>query len=149
MAQTTDALSFRDCKIEISTNGTAWNDASGFSNTVTIAGGDRLTAESFTADGEYPIVTTSKRTSMDVTMRCLYTEGGSDPYETLRQAYENGTDLYLRWSPKGGTTGDFQFTTPAGIVMSPMYPTGDAGVPDAIAIEVTIKIPYVTKGLAA
>lgn len=149
MAQTTGAMSFRDCKIEISTNGSVWDDVSGFANTVTISGGDRLTAESFTADGEYPIVTTSKRSSIDVSMRCLYTEGGSDPYEVLRAAYENGTDLYLRWSPAGGTSGDFQFTTPAGIVMSPMYPTGDAGVPDAIAIEVTIKVPVVTKSVVA
>jgi hypothetical protein len=149
MAQTQDAMSFRDVKIEISTNGSVWDDASGFANMISISGGDRLTAETFTADGEYPIVTTSKRSSMDVTMRCVYTEGGSDPYETLRQAYENGTDLYIRWSPKGGASGDFQYTTPAGIVMSPMYPTGDAGAPDAIVIEVTIKISAVTKSVVA
>jgi len=147
MAQTTNALSWADCKIELSANGTAWTDVSGFANSVSVDGGERATGEFFTDDGDTPIVTSGKRGTLEVTVKAVYTEAGSDPYAMAIAAYEGNTPLYIRWSPKGGASTNFQFTTGLGHVLKPVYPQGAADSPDAIAIEVAIKTTSITKSV--
>jgi len=145
MAQTSNALSWASCKIELSANGSAWTDVSGFSNSVSVDGGERGVGEFFTADGDTPILTAGKRSSLEVTVKAVYTEAGSDPYAMATAAYEGNSALYVRWSPKGGVSTNFQFTTARGHVLKPVYPQGAADSPDAIAIEVTIKTASITK----
>lgn len=145
MAQTTDAISFKDCKIELSSNGSSWTDASGFSNKVEIGGGERQHAEFFTADGDTPILTVGKRSSFEVSANVVYTEGGAEPFEMVRAAYEGATTLYLRWSPKGGGVGTFQFTAGPGFVLTPIYPGGDASTPDVLAVEFTLRTLTISK----
>ena len=149
MAQTTGAISFRNVKVEISTNGTTWTDISGFANELSLGGGDRQLAETFTADGDTPILTAGKRGALDVGVKALYTEGTSDPFEVVRAAYENGTSLYVRWSPKGGASGNFQYVTDAGYVSGAPYPVGNAGSADAVPLAFTVKVPKVTKSVVA
>lgn len=149
MAQTTGAVSFRNCKIEMSPNGSTWTDISGFANSISIEGGERMIGETFTLDGDTPIITPGKRGSFDLTSKIVYTEGVSDPYEVFRAAYEAGSDLYFRWSPKGGTTGQFQFTTDKCIVITPAYPSGEASSADAIAFEFKLKCLTITKAVVA
>lgn len=149
MAQATGAVSFRNCKIEISQNGSTWTDISGWANSVSIEGGERMVGEFFTLDGDTPILTPGKRGSFDLTTKVVYTEGASDPYEVFRQVYEGGTDIYVRWAPKGGTPGNFQFTTDKCIVTTPAYPSGEASSPDAIAFEFKLKCLTITKGVIA
>ena len=145
MAQTTNALSWANCKIELSANGSAWTDVSGFANSVSVDGGERAISEFFTSDGNTPILTAGKRSSLEVTVKAVYTEAGSDPYAMAIAAYEGNTALYVRWSPKGGLSTNFQFTTALGHVLKPVYPTGAADSADAIAIEVAIKTATITK----
>jgi len=147
MPQTTSAISFKDAKIEISANGSSWTDMSGFSNKVEVGGGERQSAEFFTALGDTPILTIGKRGTFEITSNVVYTEGGGEPSEMVRAAYENATNLYLRWSPKGGTSGQFMFTSGPGYVLSPSYPGGDASTPDVIAIEFTLKTLSITKSV--
>lgn len=149
MAQATGAVSFRNCKIEISNNGTVWTNVSGWANSISIEGGERMVGEFFTLDGDTPILTPGKRGAFDLTTKIVYTEGVSDPYETFRTTYEGGTAMYIRWSPKGGTTGQFQFTTDAGIIITPAYPSGAADSPDAIAFEFKVKCLSITKSVVA
>lgn len=149
MAQTTDAVSFRNCKIEMSTNGSTWTNISGFANSISVEGGERNIGEFFTFDGDTPILTAGKRGAFDLTAKVVYTEGASDPYEVFRAAYEAATDFYLRWSPKGGTSGQFMFTTGKGIITTPAYPGGEASSPDAIAFEFKIKVLTITKSVVA
>jgi len=136
----------------MSTNGSAttptWDNISGFANALTIGGGERAVGESYTADGDTPIVTTGKRGLYEVTGRVVYTEGTGDPFEKVRGAFENQTNLWLRWSPKGGSTGDFQFTTSAGLVTSMPFPGGDAGSADALITEFVLRCSTITKGTA-
>ena len=149
MAQTTDAISFKNVKVEVSTDGTTWTDISGFANSVEIGGGDRQTGEVYTFDGDTAIITTGKREPLEITVKAVYTEGANDPFEVVRAAYEGGTSLYVRWSPKGGTTGDFQFESDAGYVTNAIYPQGEAGSGDPVVVEFTVKTPKVTKGVVA
>lgn len=145
MAQTQNAITFANCKVEISTDGSTWTDISGFATSVSLSGGDRQTGTAFTFDGDTAIVKGGKREPLEVEVNIVYTEGVSDPFETVRAAYEAGSALYVRWSPKGGASGDFLFTSDAGIVTNPIYPTGEAGSGDPAAVSFTLLTPKVTK----
>lgn len=149
MAQTTGGLSFKEVEVGISTNGSSWTDTSGFAASVEIGGGDRQTGEVYTFDGDTAIITSGKREPLEVTIKVVYTEGGSDPFEVVRAAYEAGSSLYVRWSPKGGETGEFMFTSSAGVVTNAPYPTGEAGSGDPTMIEFTVKVASITKSVVA
>lgn len=149
MAQTTSAISFKNCKVEISTNGTSWTDISGVATGVEVGGGDRQTGEAYTYDGDTAIITTGKREPLEITVKTVYTEGTSEAYETVRAAYEAGTSLYIRWSPRGGSAGNFQFATDAGVVTGAVYPVGEAGSGDPVVVGFTVKTPKVTKSVVA
>ena len=146
MAQTTGALSWANCQIELSANGSTWTDVSGFSNSLSLDGGDRQMGEFFTCDGELPIITYGKRNMLTITIQAVYTEDGSDPYEMAHQAAENNTPLYVRWSPKAwAAIGDLRFVSGAGFVSSPIYPQGAADSPDAIVVDIAINVGSITR----
>jgi hypothetical protein len=149
MAQITGAVSSNSFKVEISTNGSSWTDISGAANTLEYEGGGKTTGETYTFDGDNPIVTVGKSEPAEVTVAAVYTEGASDTFETIRPLYEAGSDLYLRWSPKGGQTGEFVFTTGAGKVTELVYPAGDASSGDPIMTGFTWRGPKPTKSVAA
>lgn len=149
MTQTTDALSFRNGKLELSTNGSTWTNISGFSNAVTISGGERAIGALFTHDGDTPILTAGKRGQLEITVKAAYTEGGSDPTETVRAAYEAASALYVRWSPGGGGTGDFQYASAVGIVKNPTYPQGSVDNGDPITVDFVLVVASVTKSVVA
>lgn len=127
MAQITGADSARNAKIEISTNGTVWTDISGAANTLTVSGGARATGETYTFDGDNPLVTVGKSQPADIACTFVYTEGGSDAFVTLLTPYENGSDVWIRWWPRGGQTGEFGFTAGPGKLSAFSYPNVDAG----------------------
>ena len=149
MAQTTDAISFKNVKIELSTDGNVWTDISGFSNKISVGGGERQSAEFFTADGDTPIFTVGKRGTFEIGGNCVYTEGAGEGFEMLRAAYENATAIYIRWSPKGGASGQARYTSGVGSILTPVYPQGDASTPDTLAVEFTIKTLSITRSLIA
>lgn len=149
MTQLSAAISLRDCKVEISTNGTTWTDISGAASSVEVGGGDRQTGEVYTFDGDTALITFGKREPLEITVKTVYTEGTSEAYETVRAAYEAGTSLYIRWSPRGGSAGNFQFATDAGVVTGAVYPVGEAGSGDPVVVGFTVKTPKVTKSVVA
>lgn len=145
MAQTTGAISFKANKLEVSTDNTNWNDISGFSNEIEPDGGDRESGEGYTYDGDTAILTLGKRGPFNLKVKVVYTEGASDPQEVVRAAYESGSPLYLRWSPKGGLSGNFRYTTDAGFVISAPYPGGSAKSADPVMTQFTLKCAKVSK----
>jgi len=149
MAQTTGQISFKDVKLEISPDNSVWTDISGFSASVTVAGGERITGKAFTFDGDVPLQGVGKREMLTVTSSIVYTEGASDPTETIRAIYEAGSDFYKRWSPKGGDSAEFLYTTAAGVVMQPTYPSGEAGSGDPIMWDFVLETPQITKSAVA
>lgn len=146
MAQTTGSLSWANCVVELSSNGSVWTDVSGFANSLSIDGGDRQMGEFFTCDGETPIVTYGKRNMLTITLQAVYTEDGSDPYAMAHDAAENHTHIYIRWSPTGyAVAGDYRFTSGEGWVTSPILPQGAADSPDAIPVEVVISCGSISR----
>ena len=139
MAQTADAITFEDCLVEISDNGSVWTDISGFASSVTVAGAERQAGSMHVFGDEYAVVRRGKIEPIDVTVRILYTETTSDPYDRVKAAYVGGTDMYIRWSPLGATSGDKQYTTSAGIVIAPPYPAGEAGGGEPVPFSMTLK----------
>jgi len=149
MAQTTGGISFVNCKVEFSVNGSSWTDVSGFASTVDVAGGVRATGEAYTFDGLNAIVRRGKAESYEITIESIYTEGAGEAYALTKAAYENGSDLYVRWSPKGGTSGNKMFTSSVGIVTDPPYPKGEAGSGDPVLIVTKIKCTTITESTVA
>jgi hypothetical protein len=147
MAQTANAITWRNATVLISTDGTNFTDISGFDNALSVEGGDRQIAKLFTGDADVPIVLGDKRDSLRVTLRAAYTEGASDPFEVYRQAYENMTPLYVRWHPKSGDSGEFRFTTSAGVAVTAPYPGGEYGSGEVKTFEGTIEVASITKAV--
>ena len=149
MPQTTGAISWSDCKIQISNDIFVAHDVdvSGFSNSVKVSGGERATAEFFTVYGDTPIVTKGKRSALEITVQVVYTEGVAEAYEVVRALYESGGLLSIKWSPKGGSTGKFSYLTSPGYITKPPYPGGASDSADALSFEISLKATLITKSV--
>ena len=146
MAQTTGGMSFKDAAIFQSTDGSTWtSDISGIANMVEVSGGERSTGEAYTADGDTAIITRGKRAPLTVTVRGVYTETANELYDEANDAYEGGTDYYIRWSPLGDDATELRYTTSAGTVKNPVYPSGDASSGDALIVEVVVECASITE----
>lgn len=145
MAQTTGGTSAKAAVVEFSTNGSSWTDCSGFANKVDVSGGDRDAGETLTFDGDTPILTRGKRKATKVSVQIVYTEGASDLFKTALSAHQNGTELYFRWSVKAATTGNFRYTTSAGVVTSALFPGIDTGDAKAVLAKVDLMVAEVTE----
>jgi len=149
MAQTTGGMAGAAAQVEISTDGAAWTDISGFANHVEPGGGDREIGEVFTFDGDTPIITKAKRKMLTLKTNIVYTEGAAEASEKARAAYEAGTPLYVRWTPAGNLAGKFQFISSAGIVKTPVYPKVKADDAQAILFDAEIVCASITKAVHA
>lgn len=148
MAQTTGAMSFAVHEVGISANGSAWTDISGYSASVAVDGGDRMTGEDYTGEGDTAILTYGKREPLEITVKVVFTDGVSDPAETVRAAYEGNTAMYVRYSPQG-QIGDFLYTSSEGRVINHTYPQGEAGSADPVMLEFTVRCATLTKSVLA
>ena len=147
MAQATGGQSFYDALVEIKPAGGVWIDISGWGSSIAIDGGDRTTGEGYTFDGDVAIIGIAKRAPRTVTVRCLYTESASDPYERALDAYRNHTALQVRWSPKGGDTNESRYTTSANdsYVVNCPPPVGEANGGEPTMFEFSVFTSDVTK----
>lgn len=145
MAQTTDGITAVDMTLELSTNGTAWTDVSGFSTSVEPDGGARKVGETHTLEGDTPIISKGKRESIDLKCKIVYTEGAADAFAMVQAAYDANTPLYARYSPKGGGSGSKMYTSGPGIVTECPYPAGEAESEDLILVEFTLKVATLTQ----
>jgi len=154
MTQTTGAKSFCAAIVEYNTSGTTWTVMQGFLAAVAVSGGDRNTGEAYTTDGDTPIVRAGKRTPLEVTVRYVYTEGATDPFEILRTQYETdcGGQANIRWSV-GGTSTDFLFTVETTDLASHLvafgYPQGEAEAGEPIVNEFMVRTQKIIKGVVA
>jgi hypothetical protein len=144
MAQTTEYYSMKNANVEFSVNGSTWTDASGESNLVEWDGFEREHEFTGTFDGETKILTTGKREGGTVKFRAIYTETATDIRQVAQDAYDADSAFYLRWSPRGGASGQKQYTTAAGRVVKPVYPQGELNA-EAILVEVEVVTPAITE----
>jgi hypothetical protein len=151
MAQTTNSVWGGAAKVEFSTNGSDWTDFSGHSQNVTPDAVTRRIGEKWTFDGEYPIVKVGKRNSIGIMVGVIYTEEATDAFEVVRAQFEadGGGTLYLRWSPAGGSGGDFQYTTDAGFVKEFNYAPVDSEEDGPMTVEFGMQCAQITKSTVA
>lgn len=149
MTQTTTAMSGANSKVEVSTNGTVWTDISGANTTVSVSGGEIGAGSQHTALGTEAVVTSSKKKApVTVTVKCLYTETTSEPWNVVRGVYDSATPvLYVRWSPAGGGTGALRYNTAVGgaaaavPLLTCTLPDLDANSEDPAMFEFSVMTP--------
>lgn len=149
MAQTTGGISCVNATIEVSTDGSVWTDISGSTNKIEPSGGNRLTGESYTFDGDGSIVTAGKRETTDINISVIYTETAGEGFEYVRSAFENVTQLYLRYSPAGGASGDAMYTADPGVVTEFGYPAIEASEGGPIMCEFVLKTSKLVQSTVA
>lgn len=144
MAQTTGATNLKNVVVEVSTDNTEWVDISGTFNSIDISGGERDTGEVYTAEGDMPIVGSGKMKLTKCKVKVVYTEGEAEAWRMFFDAYTEGTDIYLRYAPKGDKTGNLRFTSGKGFVTSPVYPSGDVAEAKPVLCELEFACPGFT-----
>lgn len=150
MPQTTTALSAVDAKIEFSTDGTTWIDISGSSNSIEPGEQSRQSGEVYTFQGDTAIITAGKREPLEIEVKVVFTPTAGEAWATVRPAFEAaGGKGYLRWSPQGGSTGQKQYTTDAGVLTSLTYPPAVADDANPIMTGFKLKTPKVTESTIA
>lgn len=153
MAQTTDAIAFVGAEIEYSTDFSVWTSMAGFTNAVTVGGGDRNYGEYFTADGDTPIVKAGKRTGIDLAVDYAYTEGASDPFKIALAQYETdgGGQFHIRFSPKGGASTEYLFTCDENntVLVHPGYPQGAVEPGDIVANQIKLRTAKLVQSAVA
>ncbi|MDD2921793.1 MAG: hypothetical protein PHQ36_05850 [Anaerolineales bacterium] len=146
MAQTTGQMSFADAKVEIKIAAGAWVDIGGEFTKIEVDGGERKSGEAFTQTGDTPVLTKGKREKYTVKGSVVYTEGTTTPWKLLWDAHKAGSDVQVRWSPKGGSTGDYQFSSAAtgNVLKNVTPPVGEASNGDPIMSEFSLETADIT-----
>lgn len=143
-------ITFRNAKIEISVDGgSTWVNISGQTNKLTVGGGDREIGTFFDAANDTPTLGAGKRNPLEVGVTVKYTETDSEAQGVLASAYENATETYVRYSPKGAASGDRMYTSDAGFVQNHPYPGQEVESGDPLRLEMTIMVGKLTKSLVA
>jgi hypothetical protein len=141
MAQTTLSTSSRNAVVEISSDGSTWNDISGYAQSVSPGDGTRLTGTAFTFDGNGPIITAGKLDAQESTIGIVYTEDTGGAYDRAKGYFDGASSTcYLRVAPNGNTTGNFRFTSTKGVITQfPAFHELDASSGDPQMIEFTVQ----------
>jgi hypothetical protein len=150
MPQTTAALAMVNAKIEFSVNGSSWTDISGSANSIEPAEQSGASGEAFTFQGETGVVTAGKTEPVELVVKVLYTETTGESHKVVRAQWQtSGRAGYLRWSPRGGTTGQAQFTTAAGVLTGFTWPGGSADDGKPVMTGFKLKVPSITESTVA
>lgn len=140
------AFTFRNAKIEISVDGGAnWINTSGQKNSLTVDGGEREIGTFFDAQNDVPTLGAGKRGALEIVVRVKYSETGGEAHTVLGDAYENATETMIRYSPRGGASGQRLYTSDAGYVKTHPYPGQEVESGDPLRSEFTIVVSKLTK----
>lgn len=158
MAATTDAFAQGNFAVAVSDDGTTWTDICGEATNVNPGDPEHNVGEQHVACAEFPILTPSNKVAArEIQVDVVYTETGTEAFEIVYAMWlATDKQIYLRWSPKGGSTGDNQFTTSAdgstagpGILTSCTLPEQDASSEDPAVFSFTVKAAAVIKAAVA
>jgi hypothetical protein len=138
------AITMKNCKVELSTNGTTWTDVSSDANAVTMSGFELETEGVGVFSQGKKIQTAGGYGLGTITVRALYAESTSGAWGLANTAHSGRSALYVRWSPQGGSTGQYRYTSDAGYVKNPVWPAGEDGAASILA-EIAIETPFVTQ----
>ncbi len=149
MAQTTGALPSAVGKLEIGTDGATWTEISGSAMSLDAPEQARMSGEAYTLDGDTAIITGGKREPMELGFSVVYTEEADEAWDEAQDIFETigGGDVYVQWSPGGGDTGDWQFTSDKGVLTGLTYPPTNAGEGGPIMAGFTVKTAKVAQAV--
>ena len=135
---------FRDCYLQISTNGSAWTDLSD-SATVEILTGAALRPLTYLypRGQDVAIIVPGRRPPLKLVITYNYTDAAVD--NTIRAAYEAASAFYIRYAPRGNATGNFLYTSSAGIITTPPIPEGQRHSGTVVLNRFTFEAPDWTK----
>lgn len=149
MAQTNDAITFRNVKVELSSDGSTWINVSGSTSGVIVKGGERAVYEISPVFGDATKVMTGVRKPYTLTVKSVYTENMTEAYSVLDAAYLANSLVYLRWTPAGDTPGVYRYTTVGGRVVSNQLPGGDVDQAKPLMAEYEMTAEDITKEVVA
>jgi len=152
MAQTQSGMSFVEAYVFCSPDGTNWTDMAGHGASVAVAGGKRATGEQGTMDGVIPIVKGGTRASTDVTVRFVYTETDSEPFDVAQTAHESASGrFYVQYRVKnaGKWFKSFAAANFDSIITDLVKPQGDATTGDVVMSEFIVKCAELSEAAAS
>lgn len=146
MAQTANAITLKNAKVEICTTGSTWTDISGHASEVKIPDGTRKTAEAYTFEGDTAIIGQSKREPLAVEVSIIYTVDQTAAFNVLHPYYVFGSSVGIRVTPTGQVTGAHDvFTsssvatpTAGNVLKSISYPSGKADSAEPVTLKIAI-----------
>lgn len=146
MPQTTAQTSLKGAVIEYSTNGSAWTDISGYSNEIDPGPVARNVGQAYTAAGDNPLLAAGKLKAQSIKVKLVYTEEDAGAWKIVLASILAGTAFYLRFGPKGGNaSGEYQYTTGAGLVESVNLPAGNFEDGKPVLCDFVLIAPVITQ----
>lgn len=139
--QAGDAVSFKDCLVEVDLLGNAtWADIDSWATEVSISGEDINTTETYPFEGT-AIVFAGTKNSVEVQVTIVYTEGSDDPFYQIRTRFEaaDAPDFDVRFAPAGSITGGRRFTTSGGKLVACPPPVGAGDASSATVVIFTVR----------
>jgi len=146
MSQTTGNMTFRNAKVELSSDGSTWTDVSGSVSAVTVSGGERQVIEFQPLFSDTTKAQFGSRERVLVAVNSVYTEVAAEVFTLLDTAYLANSALCLRWTPAGGDSlGVKRYKTVNAKVKSPAYPGGDVSEAKPLMVEYELSAEYIDK----
>ncbi len=133
MTQTTGQISAKDMKLTLNAK-----DISGSSNYIEITP-KRKTGKTATFDGDWELTATGKM-SWEGNIKVVYTETTDEGADVSWNAFIAGAPIALAASPKGGSTGDWEFSGNIIITEAPVKFDGTSEDP------VMVEFPFTGTG---
>ena len=151
MAQSTAGMSGVNVKVMVSNNNSDWTDISGSSGGISVSGFSRQSGEVYTIDGDHAIDGAGKREPVELEVSIVYTETAGEAFTLAWTEFDtdDGDDLWVRWSPGGGDTSDWGFTSTTGVITACLPPGGESAPGDPIVGSFTVKCASVDKSVLA
>ena len=142
-----DGISIGDCEVEVNLSGAGYASIHSWATRVTVSGGEIPYSDVRPFDKGAEVYVGAKG-SYTVEVEILYTEGSTDPYQNLWDAYEASNDVScdLRWAPKGSGQGGFSFTTSGGKLTSVSLPQGSGDAEEPNLCVFTIQCGSIARG---
>lgn len=141
-------VSASDFILEYSLDNLVWVDISGQANELVSPAG-RIVGGGHVFDRDTQPVTIGKREPIDITIRILYQEEDSLPFDVLRAKYLAQERVWFRWSSLlYGMVGVGRYTTdPDCIIAHFGHPVGEASSAEPIALEIRFRAESLTESL--
>jgi len=143
-----DAITFADAMVEVDVNDEAdWAVINTWATEISVTGEDIPYTETYPFEGS-AIVFTGTKSSVEVTVTCVYTEGTADPYHNIRTRFEsgNGVAFEVRWVPADSASGNKRFTTAGGKLMACTLPQGSGSADTANQFTFVVRADSVSMG---